>query len=103
MTIQMNALENRILATTRKLFDQSNQKDMELLTTTYENRLKKAMSNAQQSETRVRQKEMAEQRMIQLQMPVTTSNIDNKTINNVSQPIVMQHSAKNDRNYFRMA
>jgi GH24 family phage-related lysozyme (muramidase) len=103
VTIQMNALENRILATTRKLFDQSNQKDMELLTTTYENRLKKAMSNAQQSETRVRQKEMAEQRMIQLQMPVTTSNIDNKTINNVSQPIVMQHSAKNDRNYFRMA
>jgi len=103
VTIQMNALENRILATTRKLFDQANQKDMELLTTTYENRLKKAMSNAQQSETRVRQKEMVEQRMVQLQMPVTTSNIDNKTINNVSQPIVMQHSAKNERNYFRMA
>ena len=106
VTIQMNALENRILATTghlMKLRQEENERDSNLFMSSVENRIRKTMENAKLSEDRVNKKEAAEKQMLQVQMPVMNSVVDNKTINNTTNPILMPQSSRNEFNRFRTA
>ena len=106
VTIQMNALENRVLAITghlMKLRQQENEKDSNLVMSSVENRIRKTMENSKMSEERVRQKEAVEKQMLQVQMPVMNSVVDNKTVNNTSNPILVSLSSRNEFNRFRTA
>ena len=106
VTIQMNALENRVLAITGhliKLRQQENEKDSNLVMSSVENRIRKTMENSKMSEERVRQKEAVEKQMLQVQMPVMNSVVDNKTVNNTSNPILVSLSSRNEFNRFRTA
>ena len=106
VTIQMNALENRVLATTghmMKLKQELENKNHEVFLSSLESRLQKTMENSRLSEERVRQKESVEKQMLQVQMPVMNSVVDNKTINNTTNPILMPQSSRNEFNRFRTA
>ena len=106
VTIQMNALENRILATTNRLFKMKQdmeKKDNKILTSTFENKLERTVENTRISEERVQMKDMLQQKAMQIQMPVMNSVVDNKVINNTSSPILVQKTSKNEHNPFRMS
>ena len=106
VTIQMNALENRVLATTghmMKLKQELENKNHEVFLSSLESRLQKTMENSRLSEERVRQKESVEKQMLQVQMPVMNSVVDNKTINNTTNPILVNLSSRNEYNRFRTA
>ncbi len=106
VTIQMNALENRILATTNRLFkmkEDMKRKDENILTSTFEKKLERTVENNRSSEERVHMKDMIERQAMQLQMPVMNSVVDNKVINNSTNPILVQRTSKNVHNPFRMS
>ena len=106
VTIQMNALENRILATTNRLFkmkEDMERKDGNILTSTFEKKLERTVENNRSSEERIQMKDMIQRQAMQLQMPVMNSVVDNKVINNSTNPILVQRSSRNVHNPFRMS
>ena len=106
VTIQMNALENRILATTNRLFkmkEDMEKKDNTILSSTFQNKLEKTVENTRISEERVQMKDMIQRNAMQIQMPVMNSVVDNKVINNTSNPILIQKTSRNEHNPFRMS
>ena len=106
VTIQMNALENRILATTNRLFkmkDDMLHKNPTVMNSTQENKMINTINNSRSSEERISMKESIEKQMIQVQMPVTNSVVDNKTINNTTTPVLVKKSPANENNPFRIA
>ena len=106
VTIQMNALENRILATTNRLFkmkDDMLHKNPTVMNSTQENKMINTINNSRSSEERISMKESIEKQMIQVQMPVTNSVVDNKTINNTTTPVLIKKSPANENNPFRIA
>jgi hypothetical protein len=106
VTIQMNALENRLLATSKRLFEMRQDmenKDNKILTSTFENKLEKTIENTRISEERVRMKDMIQRNAMQIQMPSWNSVVDNKVINNTSNPILIQKTSRNEHNPFRIS
>jgi gas vesicle protein len=103
VTIQMNALENRVLATTNKIIEMKRnqeQKNPVFLNSALESKTINTINTSRSSEERVMMKENMERRVVQMQMPVVNSVVDNKTINNTNAPILIRKTSRNESNPF---
>ena len=103
VTIQMNALENRVLATTNKIIEMKRnqeEKNPVFLNSALESKTINTINTSRSSEERVMMKENMERRVVQMQMPVVNNVVDNTTVNNTNAPIIVRRSSKNQNNPF---
>ena len=103
VTIQMNALENRVLATTNKIIEMKRnqeEKNPVLLNSALESKTINTINTSRNSEERVMMKENLERKVVQMQMPVVNNVVDNKTINNTNAPILIRKTSRNESNPF---